>query len=339
MSGAGAGAAGSFVATQNKPTMQVILGSGGAIGTPLARALADHTDHVRCCSRTPHDLPTAPDTRYEHYPLDVLDRVALTAACAGAEVVYCCVGLPYDTAVWRRDWPTLADNLIAACAKTGARLAFFDNVYAYAKTSYAHMTEDAPIDPPSAKGKVRAAVLERLWTAHHAGDIRLTVARAADFYGPGEVNGLLNALVFEKLEAGSTPQWLRGNGAGAPLASPDAPHSFTYTPDAGAHFALLANDERAYGESWHLPTASPAETPRQLAARASALYGRPARLRVLPRWLFWALSRVNGQLRELYDVRDQHDGPYVFDSGKFEETFGIRPTPYVDGLRAVKAGR
>ena len=309
--------------------MQVILGSGGAIGTPLARALANYTDYVRCCSRTPHALPTVAGTRYEHYVLDVLDRQAVVDACQGAEVVYCCVGLRYDTAVWQRDWPTAADNLIAACAKTGARLAFFDNVYAYAKTSYAHMTEDAPTDPPSAKGKVRAAVLERLWAAHHAGELALTVARAADFYGPGEVNGLLNALAFDKLAAGRTPQWIGGA---------DVPHSFTYTPDAGAHFALLANDGRAYGQSWHLPTAAPAETPRQLAARASALYGRPAKLRVMPRWLSWTLSKVNGQLRELYDVRDQHAGPYVFDSGKFEAAFGVRATGYEEGIRESVAG-
>ena len=310
--------------------MQVLLGSGGAIGTPLAQALASYTDHVRCCSRTPHALPTAPGTHYEHRALDVLDRDAVIAACEGAEIVYCCVGLQYDTVVWRRDWPAVADNLIAACAKTGARLAFFDNVYAYAKTSYGHMTEEAPVDPPSEKGKVRAAVLERLWAAHHAGAIRLTVARAADFYGPGEVNGLLNAVVFGKLEAGETPQW---------IGDADAVHSFTYTPDAGAHFALLANDDRAYGESWHLPTTAPAETPRQLAAQASALYGRPAKLQVLPRWLFWALSKVNPQLRELYDVRDQHRATYVFDSSKFERAFDVQPTPYGEGLRAVKAGR
>ena len=310
--------------------MQVILGSGGAIGTPLATSLANYTDHVRCCSRKPHGLPTAPATRYEHHALDVLDYEAVIDACRGAEVVYCCVGLKYETATWQRDWPTVAENIIAACAKTGARLAFFDNVYAYAKTSYAHMTEDAPIDPPSEKGKVRAAVLERLWAAHHAGDLELTVARAADFYGPGKVNGLLNALVFDKLEAGGTPQW---------LSDPDLSHSFTYTPDAGEHFALLANDDRAYGQSWHLPTAAPAETPRQLAAQASALYGRPAKLQVLPHWLFWALAKVNGQLRELYDVRDQHTGAYVFDSSKFERTFGVGPTPYADGLRAVKTSR
>ena len=312
--------------------MQVLLGSGGAIGRPLATSLAKYTDHVRLCSRSPHALPDAPGTRYEHHVLDVLDRDALVLACRGAEVVYCCVGLKYDTAVWRRDWPTLVDNLVAACAKTGARLAFFDNVYAYAKTSYGHMTEDAPIDPPSEKGKVRADVLERRWAAHHAGEIELTVARAADFYGPGEVNGLLNALVFDRLAAGATPQWIRASGAGGPLGSADLPHAFTYTPDAGAHFALLANDDRAYGHAWHLPTARPAETPRQLAAYASGLYGRAPKLQVMPHWLFWALSKVNGQLRELYDVRDQHTGPYVFDSTKFEEAFGVTPTGYEEGI-------
>ncbi len=308
--------------------MQVILGSGGAIGAPLATALAQYTDTVRLCSRTPHALPSVPGTAYAHVSLDLLDAGAVAEATAGADVAYVTVGLPYETEVWRRDWPRLIDNVIAACAKTGTRVAFFDNVYAYAKTSYPHMTEAAPLDPPSAKGQVRREVLDRLWAAHRDGRAEVTVGRAADFYGPGQVSGLVNLLVVDKLRAGKPAQW---------LGRPDLPHSFTFTPDAGRHFALLGNRDEAYGESWHLPTAPAPWTPREWISRAAALLDAPDRVQVLPQWLFRGLGLFNGQLRELYDVRDQHLVPYVFDSSKFERAFGVGATSHEESLAACVA--
>ena len=237
--------------------------------------------------------------------------------------------MPYDTAVWRRDWPRLIDNVIAACAASGTRLVFFDNVYALAASSYPGMRENAPVDPPSAKGAVRADVLARLWRAHEDGAVEVSVARAADFYGPGIGNSVLLELVVKRLAAGKAAQW---------LGDPDSVHSFTYTPDAGRHLALLGNDARAFGESWHLPTAPDPWTPREWVERAAALLGVAPKLQVLPRWLWRGLAVFNRDLRELYDVRQQVAGPYVFDSGKFERAFGVRATGYEEGLTAVVEG-
>ncbi len=308
--------------------MQVILGSGGAIGTPLATALAQYTDQVRLCSRSPHAMPQVAGTTYTHVPTDLLDAAAVLRAVEGTEVAYICPGLPYETKVWQRDWPLLIDNVIAACTKTGMRVAFFDNVYAYAKTAYAHMTEASPMEPPSQKGKVRKAVLDKLWAANNAGDIQLTVARAADFYGPGVKAGYVNLVIIDKLVAGSAAQW---------LGDPDAVHSFTYTPDAGRDFALLGNAGEAYGKSWHLPTAPNPWTGRQWTTRTAKLLGAKDKLSVLPQWLFWLIGRFNGQLGEIYEVRDQQLVPYVFDSSRFERAFGVEATSYEAGLAASVA--
>ena len=306
---------------------QVVLGSGGAIGRSLAPALAGYATEVRCVSRTPHDLPPdGEDVTYVHHAADLLDPAAVVADVRGASVAYLTAGLAYDTAVWRRDWPRLIDNVIAACAKSGARLVFFDNVYAYAASSYGHMREDAPIDPPSDKGVVRADVLQRLWRAHEAGEVEVAVARAADFYGPGIDKSVLLEIVVKRLAAGKAAQW---------LGNPDVPHSFTYTPDAGRHLALLGNDDRAYGQSWHLPTAADPWTPRAWVERAAAALGVEPKLQALPRWLWRGLALVSRDLRELYDVRHQVAGPYVFHSSKFEQTFGVTPISYTEGLAAV----
>ncbi len=63
----------------------------------------------------------------------------------------------------------------------------------------------------------------------------------------------------------------------------------------------------------------------------------PDKVQPLPKWLFWTLGKFNGQLRELYDVREQHLVPHVFDSSKFEAAFGVTATPYAEGLAACVA--
>ena len=313
-----------FAVDKNYP-MQVILGSGGAISWPLATELANYTNHVRCCSRTPHELPAAPGVVYEHTPLDLLDRDATKQAVTGATVIYLTAGLAYRTKVWQRDWPVVIDNVLAACTAANAKLVFFDNVYALNPTEYGRMTEQSPLQPTSAKGRVRKAVLDKIWAAHRAGEVTACVARSADFYGPEVSSGLLNSLVLDKIAGGEKPMW---------IGDPDARHSFTYTPDAGRFTALLGNDDRAWGQTWNLPTAGPAWTVREWADRAGAQVGRNVKLFRMPKALFWLLGRFNADLRELWDVRAQFAGDYVFDSSRFQQMFGEQPTAYATGLAA-----
>ncbi len=49
--------------------MQTILGSGGAIGTPLARELAAYTDKIRLVSRNPKKI----NENDELFPADITD--------------------------------------------------------------------------------------------------------------------------------------------------------------------------------------------------------------------------------------------------------------------------
>ena len=214
----------------------------------------------------------------------------------------------------------LIDNVIAACTEAGARLAFFDNVYALDPADYGRMTEDVVLSPASAKGRVRKQVLDKLWGAYRSGRLPVTVARAADFYGPGVTSSLFNAMVLDKVTANSAGMW---------TGDPALPHSLTYTPDAGRFFALLANDERAWGETWHLPTDA-----RQLSVNDLAGMVSPsAKVRQIAAPLFWLLGRFNADLRELWDVRAQFNQPYFFDSSRFTTTFGVTATPYEEGLR------
>ena len=303
--------------------MQTILGAGGTIGRELAKVLPTYDKHIRLVSRNPQVVN--PDD--EVYAADLLEPTAVEGAVAGSDVVYLTAGFPYRTPVWRATWPQVMDNVLAACQKHQAKLVFFDNVYMYDPAHMGQLREDSPINPPSQKGQVRAAIAAKVLDAHANGQVQALIARAADFYGPNITqNGMLNELAFKKLAQGGTAQW---------LASTKYPHAFTYTPDAGRDTALLGNSDDAYGQVWHLPTAPDPPTGQGwVEAIADALQVQP-KVQVIPKWLVRTMGWVVPMMRELDEMMYQYDRSYVVDSSKFSEHFGVLPTPYAQGIAEV----
>jgi nucleoside-diphosphate-sugar epimerase len=303
--------------------MQTILGSGGAIGTHLARVLPKYTDRIRLVSRHPVKV----NANDELYEADLLDGKAVIDAVKGSKIVYLTVGLTYKASVWEKDWPQLVDHVIHACERHKARLVFFDNIYMYTPDLPVPITEDTPIDPVTRKGRVRAIIAKKILTAHKEERIQAVIARAADFYGPGATQvSMLDQTVLMNLSKGKKANW---------LGSLDKKHSFTYTPDAAIATALLGNSSEAYGRVWHLPTAKNPPTGREWVSMAAEFMEKPARAQAVPAWMVTILGLFIPIMRELKEMLYQYDRDYVFDSSAFEKKFMMTPTPYKEGLKKV----
>src|SRR3569623_2835210 len=205
--------------------MHTILGANGAIAREHSQALAAHTSDIRQVSRNPRKVnPTA-----ETCVADLLDAQATANAEAGSQVVYLVAGLHYNASVWQTQWPRVMRNASDACKQHGARLVFFDNVYAYGRVDGV-MTEDSPFNPISRKGEVRAKIATMLLDEMRSGNLQAMIVRSADFYGPGAVQSFPHATVIARLKAGKPPQR---------IGNPDAVHTFTYTPEAGRAVTVL----------------------------------------------------------------------------------------------------
>jgi nucleoside-diphosphate-sugar epimerase len=309
--------------------LHTILGAGGVIGRELSKQLARERRRVRQVGRHPV-LQHAGD---ELVIADLTNAHATAAAVAGSEVVYLVAGLAYNTAIWQAHWPVVMCNVIEACGEHGARLVFLDNVYAYGRVDGV-MTEDTPFNPCSRKGEVRAAIASTLLESMRRGQVQALIARSADFYGPGAHLSLLEAVLFSRLRAGKAPQW---------VGDPEAVHTFTHTPDIGRALAALGRSPAAFGQTWHMPTASQmaneAVTGRALTRAACTLADQPIRLQVAPRWLFKAMGWCVPLLRENNEMLYQLEHAYRFDSSKTDKALGWYATPYGAGLRqTVLAG-
>jgi len=306
--------------------MQTILGSGGAIGTELARVLQSYTGKVRLVSRKPRKINPAD----ELMAADLLDPDQVRRAVKGSDVAYVTVGLPYNTKVWESDWPRLIENVINACKLYRCRLVFFDNVYMYDRSKLHHMTEETPVNPSSNKGQIRNRVIQMIMDEVRRGELTALIARSADFYGPGiQPTSILSEMVIKPLSTGKRAMWL------GPVRYK---HSFTYTPDAAKATALLGNTEDAWNQVWHLPTASNPYSAKEWIEVVARELGKEPKYFSVPKVILKLSGLFVPLMRELEEMMYQYDRDYVFDSSKFEERFLFSATPYCDGVKeAVRA--
>lgn len=298
--------------------MQTILGSNGVIGYYVASTLPQYSDKIRLVSRKPKQInPTD-----ELFAADLTIAEQVLAAVAGSEVVYLTAGLQYDYRVWQKQWPVIMQNVIKACKTHGAKLVFFDNVYAYGKV-VGPMTEDTPYKPVSKKGKVREQIANMLMDAVKSGEIQAMIVRAADFYGPNTPLSFVNIMVNDNLAKGKPAQWMMNDSV---------KHSFTFTADAGKATALLGNTPTAYNQVWHLPTDPQAMTGKEFVQLAAKAMGVPAKHTVLKKWMLRLLGLFVPAIRESMEMLYQFDSEYLFDSSKFAAAFpSFRITSYAEG--------
>lgn len=303
--------------------MQTILGSGGAIGIELAKALKSYTDDIRLVSRHPEKINTS-DTLF---PANLLDQEDVLKAVEGSSIVYITVGFPYSSKVWAESWPKFIADVIEACQISNAKLVFFDNVYMYDPESIGNMTEETTLKPRSLKGKTRHLISKMIMDATKSGKLTALIARSADFYGPNIKNtSMLTEVVFKPLSTGKKASW---------MSSVNFKHAFTFTPDAGAATALLGNTEDAYNQVWHLPTASNVMTGQEWIETIANQLGAKPRYQVASKFIVRIMGLFSPIMREMPEMMYQFDRDYIFKSDKFENRFKIEPTSYLDGIKTI----
>jgi nucleoside-diphosphate-sugar epimerase len=302
--------------------MQTILGSGGAIGTELAKALYTYSPDIRLVSRNPQKIQETDQL----FPADLTDKAQILKAIEGSSVCYITVGFDYYTKVWQEKWPPFIQHVIDACAATQCKLVFFDNVYAIGGDHVQHITETSPIAPSSKKGAVRAMVDKAIQEAAEKGRIDAIIARAPDFFGPIKDKSLLMLTVYDNLLKGKAAQW---------FCNADVVHSIGYTPDLAKGTAILGNTASAFNQVWNLPVDTNAINGREWVRLFANELGAKNKLQVLPSWGLWTLGLFIPVLKEMYEMRYQYDRPYFFDASKFIKTFQYTPHTNEAAIKAT----
>jgi nucleoside-diphosphate-sugar epimerase len=208
----------------------------------VVRQLAEQGKRVRAVTRSGQ---AAVPPGVELVQADARDPAAARQASAGAGVIYHAINVPYDR--WLEVLPAIMENLIAAAASANARLVYGDNLYMYGKVT-GPLHEGLPYRPVGKKGQLRAQLADRLIAAHREGQVQAAIGRASDFVGPAATNTITGLLVIEPILKGKKAMW---------IGSLDAPHTISYIDDVARGLIVLAENDRAYGEVWHIPASDP----------------------------------------------------------------------------------
>jgi nucleoside-diphosphate-sugar epimerase len=291
--------------------LHVIFGTG-QVGLTLAARLAGSGIAVRTVSRRrPARLAAGIDWR----SADATDPEAAADAAKGATVVYQCLNAPYTQ--WPKLFPPLQRNVLAAAEHAKALLVTLENVYGYGPIGGAPMTEDLPLAATTSKGRTRAAMTAELLAAAGAGRVRIAIARASDFFGPGVTETTLGQRVFGNAVAGKRADF---------IGNPDLGHTYSYVPDIAAGLVTLGTDERAVGQVWHLPGPETVTT-RAVLDLVAAEVGHPVDVRDVPKLALRALGLVKPLMRELAEMSYEFEQPFVLDTSKYTSMFGAAGTP------------
>ncbi len=292
--------------------MQTILGSGGAIGTELAKSLSAFTNDIRLVSRNPKKVNPSDNL----FSADITVKDQVFKAVEGSEIVYLTVGFDYKTKIWQQLWPALIANVTEACLQYNSKLVFFDNVYAIGGDNVNHITETSPISPCSKKGDVRATVDRIIIDSIEKRNLNAIIARSPDFFSAIKKNSVLMNLIYDNLAKGKKAQW---------LCNAKAIHSCGYAPELARGTAILGNAHDAYGQIWNLPVDNQKISGEQWINLFAAEMKVDNKYQVLPGWGIKLLGIFIPVLGEMHEMLYQYDRDYYFDSSKFNKHFNFTP--------------
>lgn len=298
--------------------MHIVFGTGPA-GLTLVDELLTRGHQVRAVNRA----GSAPvPAEVEMVAADITDQNVMRSVCADATVIYNCAHAPYE--LWDDLLPKLQAGFLAGAASNNARLVVTDTLYMYGPTGGVPMTENTPYAATSHKGRLRAKIANEYLDAN----ARVTIARAADFYGPRVLNSALGAATFFAALAG---QPVVG------LGDIDQPHAYSYIGDVARALATLGERDEALGRVWHVPTVSDRSS-REVHHLIGEEVGHELTANVLagPTTDAWGPFDATF-MREYAELFYQYLEPQIVDCQAIADAFGLRPTPIEDGLRATIA--
>jgi nucleoside-diphosphate-sugar epimerase len=299
----------------------VIFGSG-PLAQAVMRALLQDGQAVRMINRSgkrPADVPE----QVEMLGGDAYSTDFTRQAARGAAVVYQCAQPPYHQ--WPEKFPPLQAAILEGAAANQARLIVGENLYMYGDTHGTPMTESTPVQAHTRKGKTRAQMSEALLAAHRSGRVQVSMARGADFYGPGVLESALG-------ERAILPA-LQGKAASL-VGKLDLPHTYTYISDFGKAMVILGQHEEALGQAWHVPN-PPALTQRELMTLFFQEIGLSPKMSGMGKTMMAIGGLFVSGARETVEMMYEFEQPFLVDSSKFTRAFSMQGTSHQEAVQAT----
>ena len=301
----------------------VVLGTG-AIGRAVAEELIKRGESVRMVNRSGKmdEVPAG----VEVVASDLCDSVKVREVTRGAKVVYQASQPPYDE--WPEKFPSLQKSIVDGLTGNGAKLVLIENVYMYGDTHGKPMTEETLYLAHTRKGRVRGEISRAAFAAHKEGRVRVTAARGGNFFGPWGTDSTMGARVFYPILHGKPAQL---------IGRTDIPHTHTYVKDFGRALVILGEREEADGQAWHVPNAQPEMSQAELVRLFAEEAGVESKTSSMGKLMMSIGGLFIPEAKETVEMMYEFDEPFLIDSSKFENTFGVKATPIHESIKETVA--
>jgi nucleoside-diphosphate-sugar epimerase len=257
---------------------------------------------------------------------DLYDQAQVREVTRGAKVVYQSAQPRYSE--WQEKFPPLQKSIIDGLTGSGAKLVIVENLYMYSETNGTPMTENTPHNAHTRKGRVRSEVSKAAFEAHRAGKLRVASARGSDYFGPWGTASSMGSGVFRRLLDGKAAQI-------AGLTK--LPHTNTYIPDFGKALVILGERAEADGQAWHVPNDMPRITQGEFIQMVAEEAGVDMKVQAAGRFMVSMLGLFMPAMKEIVEMLYEFEQPFVVDSSRFENTFGVKATPMREAIRETVA--
>jgi len=302
----------------------VVLGTG-AIGRAIMEELVKRGESVRMVNRS--GMMEESPAGVEVIASDLYDQAKVKEVTRDAKVVYQCSQPNYHE--WPTKFPPLQKSIIDGLTGSSAKLVIVENLYMYGETNGTPMTEGMPHNTHTRKGKTRSEMSKAALAAHQSGKLKVTIGRGSDFFGPwGLPTAVMGERTFYPLLNGK-PAQLIGNI--------DLPHTHTHIPDFGKALVILGERSEADGQVWHVPNDMPHITQREMVTMIAEEVGVEPKMSAMGRLMMWMGGLFIPEAKETLEMMYEFDQPFVVDSSKFENTFGVKATPMRDAIKETVA--
>ena len=306
---------------QTHEQVHLVLGGAGVVGDSVIKELKKQKIAVKALERTKkiHCVDTI--------KADLLNFEEAKKAINGFSHIYLCIGLPYSSEIWGRNWPNIMRNIISICKAEKSKLIFFDNVYMYGPPPLpVPFDETTKQFPTSKKGAARKETADILLEAMNSGMIDALIARSADFYGPHAINSQFYINFLARILDKKSPR---------SISKPGIKHTYAYTVDNARALVKLALDDGSYGDVWHLPVGDPI-TMEEIVELFNKEFKTRHRVRFMPFFLQTALAPFIPELKEAREMLFQFNYPYIMSFDKFKARYpNFKVTPYEEGIKEM----
>ncbi len=297
----------------------VVLGTG-AIGRAVAEELVKRGESVRMVNRSGamEEVPAG----VEVIASDLYDQTKVKEVTRGAKVVYQCSQPNYSE--WADKFPPLQRSIIDGLTGSDIKLVLVENLYMYGESNGNPLTEDLPHNAHTKKGKTRSEMSKAAFAAHRDGKLRVTAGRGSDFFGAW---GLPTAAMGER-----TFYPLLNGKVASLVGNIDVPHTHTYIPDFGKALVILGERDEADGQAWHVPNDNPRVTQREMVGMIAETAGVEPKISSMGKTMMWIGGFFIPEAKEMVEMMYEFEQPFIVDSSKFENTFGIKATPMQEAI-------